>query len=103
MRQAGRKNKWELLHPKFFTNVYWIKKFILNQIEFELKSLWQKYTENLNLLDNSNKTIKEFEEKVVNLSNELTSKKNEILEIETENKVLEEEKVFLKIYFVFYR
>uniref|UniRef100_A0A915N665 Uncharacterized protein n=1 Tax=Meloidogyne javanica TaxID=6303 RepID=A0A915N665_MELJA len=66
------------------------------KIEFELKSLWQKYTENLNLLDNSNKTIKEFEEKVVNLSNELTSKKNEILEIETENKVLEEEKASLK-------
>uniref|UniRef100_A0A915NRK9 Uncharacterized protein n=1 Tax=Meloidogyne floridensis TaxID=298350 RepID=A0A915NRK9_9BILA len=66
------------------------------KIEFELKSLWQKYTENLNLLDNSNKTIKEFEEKVVNLSNELTSKKNEILELETENKVLEEEKASLK-------
>nr|CAD2128460.1 unnamed protein product [Meloidogyne enterolobii] len=66
------------------------------KIEFELKSLWQKYTENLNLLDNNNKTIKEFEEKVVNLSNELTSKKNEILELETENKVLEEEKASLK-------
>jgi len=58
--------------------------------------LWQKYTENLNLLDNSNKTIKELQEKVVNLSNELTSKKNEILELETENKVLEEEKVFFE-------
>ncbi|KAL7070657.1 hypothetical protein ACQ4LE_009672 [Meloidogyne hapla] len=66
------------------------------KIEFELKSSWQKYTESLNLIDNNDKTIKDFEEKIVNLSNELSSKKNEILELGTENKVLEEEKTSLK-------
>ncbi|KAF7637139.1 hypothetical protein Mgra_00003528, partial [Meloidogyne graminicola] len=66
------------------------------KIDWELKSLWQKYTEATNLIENNNKTAKELEGQMEKLSDELNLKKCQILEIETENRVLEEEKASLK-------